>query len=99
MDRRAAQLNLYSKMIDDKKILKSNQEQGKVNQDNKMQSEWNNMTDIINSFVQEEGVIREELITSKMPDLRKKIKMEIKRKIKTKNPKETMESNKEKVEA
>jgi len=82
MDRRAAQIALFIKQIDEKNNTgeKESDEQVKKRKDN-MQSSIQNMSDISMKLYQEDNLKREELITGKMISLRDKIQSEIQKKI------------------
>lgn len=82
MDRRAAQIALFIKQIDEKNNTgqKESDEQVKKRKDN-MQSSIQNMSDISMKLYQEDNLKREELITGKMSSLRDKIQSEIQKKI------------------
>lgn len=82
MDRRAAQIALFIKQIDEKNNTgeKESDEQVKKRKDN-MQSSIQNMSDISMKLYQEDNLKREELITGKMVSLRDKIQSEIQKKI------------------
>jgi len=82
MDRRAAQIALFIKQINEKNNVGGDDSEGqeKKHKDN-MQSSIQNMSDISLKLYQEDNLKREELITGKMSSLRDKIQSEIQKKI------------------
>lgn len=81
MDRRAAQIALFVKQIDNKNNEEKLPDEKKPVKEKNMQNSIANMSEISNLLYNEDTLRREELITGKMMSLREQIQSEIQKKI------------------
>jgi len=97
MDRRAAQIALFVKQIDEKNQVHEPEAQTEKKKFNMPQS-ITNMSEISEKLYKEDHLKREELITGKMTSLRDKINIEIQKKINRSNNANKIPSKQEIIE-